>query len=138
VYSGRLKWIGFVVAVYLLFNALSYMLLPDYLVITPRNQFVFEHIIGVHWVAAVYLLVALWFMIAFSFNRWLWPAFIITGLINIFWGIIAVIPALLGVIPTGNATGASLLFAFSAIMFISSFSSYRAFNWFPKDLLDNQ
>lgn len=132
--SVWIRWVAYIMSTYLLFNAYSYLFASNNMIITPRNQFVFDHIISRPGIAIIYMAVAIFLAVGFSFPKLLSPGLAAVGVINLFWGTVSVLPALLGAISTGSWTGASTLYAFGFVLILLSFVSYRTYNWKPKNI----
>lgn len=119
----------FIAAVYAFFSAFALFTAPDSLIVTPRHDYVFDHVAGRQVFGVIYVSIGLLACVAFAYVKARFAAFMVATLISLFWSSVAVIPAITGVVQQGNMLGAIAGYALSILWFTTGllcFSQYNA------------
>lgn len=119
---------AWIACVYAFFSAISLFQAPDYLLVTQRHEYVFDHIAGREWFGLIYLLIGAVSAAAVSHLKYRTVAFGLMSIVSFFWASVGIVPALTGVVPQGNLLGTIsgvTLGAFTITMSILCFNEYN-------------
>lgn len=92
----------FVAIVYSLFSGISLIGVSDTLLITPRHEFVFEHLMGRVPFGVIDIAVAVFLAVSLGFPKMRLPALLLVATNNLFWAGVAIVPALIDPSIGGN------------------------------------
>jgi len=118
----------FIAIVYAFFSALALFAAPESLIVTERHEFVFEHVADRPFFGVIYVIIGLLAVIAFSYVKFRFAAFMSSAIVSLFWSSVAVIPALTGVVQQGNMLGGIAGFALSVLWFTTALLCFSQYN----------